>query len=401
MRISKKNPNFSPLSIQIRQNARIFTEDEEDAIAHYILIEKINQCKLFTDEDCLEILVNAYLTKHQNDENIDYTVSFSRGYIYNFKKRHSFVSKVCHLKRRPSSNINLINSFINEMKRIFSTISFDRIINIDETALFLNAKNMKIWHSKGQDDVSVPVGFSEKKRITIGANGVKYNIQFIAKGKTELVTSTQIGDVYPHMKTYSEKGWTNDDTFYQYLNYLRSYFNDNNEIHVILDIFSAHRSETTKKLAKDLNIILHYIPAGFTDMYQPLDTTIFAVLKAYIKHMMRRSITNEDELSTKSVCQFLIKAWEKLDSNLIQESFVRLYSEEMWQYSNIFDMPLMHTCLFNRSSAIEKKRMIFNELLKMSIVDDNNVPIFSYIIDSFHDKSTNTKESIVYILKAY
>ncbi|KAK8875912.1 hypothetical protein M9Y10_006089 [Tritrichomonas musculus] len=101
----KKNPNFSPLSIQIRENARIFTEDEEDAIAHYILIEKINQCILFTDEDCLEILVNAYLTKHQNDENIDYTVSFSRGYIYNFKKRHSFVSKVCHLKRRPSSNI--------------------------------------------------------------------------------------------------------------------------------------------------------------------------------------------------------------------------------------------------------------------------------------------------------
>ena len=87
------------------------------------------------------------------------------------------------------------------------------------------------------------------------------------------------------MKTYLEKGWTNDDTFYQYLNYLRSYFNDNNEIHVILDIFSAHRSETTKKLAKDLNIILHYIPAGFTDMYQPLDTTIFAVLKAYIKKL--------------------------------------------------------------------------------------------------------------------
>lgn len=30
----KKNPNFSLLSIQIRENARIFTEDEEDAIAH-------------------------------------------------------------------------------------------------------------------------------------------------------------------------------------------------------------------------------------------------------------------------------------------------------------------------------------------------------------------------------
>lgn len=71
--------------------------------------------------------------------------------------------KVWHLKRRPSADINLINFLLKLWKKIFSTISFDRIINIDETTLFLNAKNMKNWHSKEQDDVSVPVIFSQKR----------------------------------------------------------------------------------------------------------------------------------------------------------------------------------------------------------------------------------------------
>lgn len=41
--------------------------------------------------------------------------------------------------------------------------------------------------------------------------------------------------------------------------------------------------------------------------------------------------------------------------------------------------------------------MAFNNLLKISIVDEINVLIFSYIIDSFHDKNTNIIENIKYV----
>ena len=54
----------------------------------------------------------------------------------------------------------------------------NRIINIDETAIFIAPKQLKIWHSKGVDDVSLPVKFNDKQRITvvcaIAADGFKF-----------------------------------------------------------------------------------------------------------------------------------------------------------------------------------------------------------------------------------
>ena len=39
------------------------------------------------------------------------------------------------------------------------------------------------------------------------------------------------------------------------------------KIHIILDVFSAHRSEETKKVAEELGIRLHFIPTGYTDVF--------------------------------------------------------------------------------------------------------------------------------------
>ena len=199
----------------------------------------------------------------------------------------------------------------------------------------MNSKNIQIWHSKGNDDVSLPVGFSEKKRITvvcaIGANGVEYSIQFIANGKTEQVIDTQLGDIYPHLATYSEKCWTNDETFYSDLNYIKSQFNENAEIHIILDIFSAHRSENTKKIAEEIWRTLHYMPAGFMDLYQPLDTTIFAIIKGFISHKLRSYLKDRKDLTTIDGCGLMIRAWEQLKTDIVQESFDRLHLEEIWE----------------------------------------------------------------------
>lgn len=49
-------------------------------------------------------------------------------------------------------------------------------------------------------------------------------MQFIAKGETDMVLNTQIGDVHPHLITFSKKEWTDSNTFYEYLNYIRSQF---------------------------------------------------------------------------------------------------------------------------------------------------------------------------------
>ena len=81
-------------------------------------------------------------------------------------------------------NIVLMNQFIEDM------------INIDETALFDAPKNLKIWHSISQDDVTIPVKLGEKQRITavcaIAADGTRHKIQFIAIGTTPVVLDSQL-----------------------------------------------------------------------------------------------------------------------------------------------------------------------------------------------------------------
>lgn len=111
-------------------------------------------------------------------------------------------------------------------------------------------------------------------------------MQFIAKGEANNVLNAQIGDFHPHLRTFSKKGWTDSDTFYEYLNHIKSQFNDDEDIHIILDQLFAHKCEEILEAARDLGIILHFIPSGLTDLYQPLDVKLFVIIKAYLKHMM-------------------------------------------------------------------------------------------------------------------
>lgn len=75
-----------------------------------------------------------------------------------------------------------MNQFIKGMKVLFDTVQLNRIINIDETALFVAPKNLKIWHIRSQDDVTIPVKFGEKQRIAavcaIVADCTQHKIQF-------------------------------------------------------------------------------------------------------------------------------------------------------------------------------------------------------------------------------
>lgn len=67
------------------------------------------------------------------------------------------MSNLCHLKRRQNISQKAIESFFLDMKYLFDNVPLNRIINIDETAIFIAPKNLKIWHSKGKDDVIIPV----------------------------------------------------------------------------------------------------------------------------------------------------------------------------------------------------------------------------------------------------
>lgn len=68
-----------------------------------------------------------------------------------------------------------------------------------------------------------------------------------------------------HWTIHNENGWINEDSFIKYLKHLKEYFFNDDEIHVILDIYKAFMTEYVKEMAQGLNIKLEYILVGMTD----------------------------------------------------------------------------------------------------------------------------------------
>jgi hypothetical protein len=91
-----------------------------------------------------------------------------------------------------------------------------------------------------------------------------------------------------------------------------------------------------KGLAEDLNIEMHSIPAGATDVLQLLERRVFGVLKSQARRLFHRRV-NEDYLHrrTKSeACEDLMTAWARLSHEVLLTSW-DIYDEEEWEEENL------------------------------------------------------------------
>ncbi|KAH0795009.1 DDE superfamily endonuclease containing protein [Histomonas meleagridis] len=236
--------------------------------------------------------MNAYLSKFPNDIENDEAkqFTFSHQFIAVFKNRNHLSSRSLHAKRRPTATEDDMNQFINEIKNLMDSTDHSHIVKCDETAWKIFPNGMVTWAEKGSDSISINLEASPKTSMTvlasIRADGSKIPLFFIAKGKTNRCKESQIGDVSYHMSTYTENGWTTEETFSRYLRFLRTHFNDEEEIHLLLDSYKVHRCQQIQILAASLKITLHFIPPGLTDQLQPLDRRVFGCLKATAKHLL-------------------------------------------------------------------------------------------------------------------
>jgi hypothetical protein len=101
------------------------------------------------------------------------------------------------------------------------------------------------------------------------------------------------------------------------------------QISLLIDIYVAHIQEQAKHLAAELGIILHFIPAGLTDQFQPLDRRVFGRLKSSVRSwFMRRPRDQRREKATKpEAVEVLIKCWTQLSESVVEEAW-SVYSRD-------------------------------------------------------------------------
>ena len=341
-----KNPSYNPLKKKYGQHKRIFTDEEEDAIADFIIENYINPGLHFTDDDFRVIAMEAWREKYlpilnsddPNERKKFKNFSCSAGFISDFKYHHRFSSKSFHIKRRSDPTEEIQKKFMLDMKKLFDTVPIDRILNADETGWKLMPKGILTWGETGVDNISKQALINDKTQITvlatISAANTKLPLLFIAQGKTQLVENTQLGDVAHHWKFHTESGWMTDEAFQFYLHRLREYFEDDEPIHLIIDLYPAHMTDQIYKDAQDLNIHLHVIPAGMTDLYQPLDRKVFGSLKSKARHLFkqRHELGKPINVTKRDACQDVIRAWEGISYHNLEAAW-EIYTEDS------FDLP--------------------------------------------------------------
>ena len=319
------DPSYNIQNGYKSKRRKIFSKEEENALADYIRTNIINMGQLFTDQDFRILCIQAFLEKYKDSEKIP-KFNCSNGFIYDFKKRNHFSSRRGHAKRRPAASEEEIKEWKKRIKNLLQKVNKDHILNVDETSWFFYPKGLLTWAQKGAKNVSFQIDGNDKDNLTalcaITASGTKLPMMIIAAGKTHRVEESQLGDIFPHWPAHSESGWTTEEVFVQYLQHIADYFN-NEEVHLLLDVYAAHRTENVKEIARALNIHLYFIPPGCTDLVQPLDVKVFGALKAKARALfrMRYEGINSPRVTSKDAVQNLIRAWEGISHEVSEEAW--------------------------------------------------------------------------------
>lgn len=316
-----KDHQWRPYRTKRSQSKRIFTDEEELALADHIAEAYIARGIYFTDEDFQRLAAEAWRKKGGTG-----MPNFSRGFITKFKKRNGFTSRRAHAKRRSNASQFAIKQWRRKLKNMLRLKPNDRIVNIDETSWHAMPNNMRTWALKGATSVQIRTNTDEKLAMTvicgITAARTKLPMLIIAKGATDTVCRN-LGDISPHRSAHSESGWVTEDVFAEYLMWLREYYADDDRIYLIMDGYSVHRTQKIKELASNLNIELLFVPPGATDELQPLDRCVFGAMKGIARRKWRRmyDLGEKDKMGKEEMGQILVASWEAVSPMLIEQAW--------------------------------------------------------------------------------
>jgi transposase len=256
--------------------------------------------------------------------------------VHAWLRDQGFRWRRAHIKRRTASSPERDKAWEEEIDKLLKTVPRKYIINVDETCWWFYPQGRCTWAPRGEECVQLLHDGNEKANFTavacVTAEPRKLPMQFIAKGKSK-TTARNFGDLGHNWRAFSESGWSTKVTFPQFLRDLRRSRPEYAEkrgrqyvhkLHVILDVYAVHKSPEVLKAAERLGVVLHFIPAGQTDHYQPLDRAVFGVLKAISRRLYREFFAGkaEEKVDKPRAAQFLMEAWEQVKPEVLRRAWL-------------------------------------------------------------------------------
>ncbi|RHY25875.1 hypothetical protein DYB32_008720 [Aphanomyces invadans] len=219
--------------------------------------------------------------------------SLTHGWYHRFMKRHSVLTRrkarVLTAVRRAITADEVYN-FFHELVQALACVNMDpkRVFNMDETSFSPSTYPSVVVTHQATKHVFVtePTVSSHVTIVAcVGADGTKIPPLFVLPGDR---VSTSVCDnlsIPGAAVTTSMKGWTNSFICRKWLTMLSDAVPSSvaRPILLIVDGCSSHYSDYIVEECKRLQILLQFLPANSTHLFQPLDVSVFRPFKAAIR----------------------------------------------------------------------------------------------------------------------
>jgi hypothetical protein len=168
-----RDPRWRPYRPNLHQRCRLFTDDQEAALAQQVRDDYLSKGYLFTNADFRVMAINSYYQWNPIDAEAENPpvkqFMASNGFLNSFKKRHRFSSRRSHFKRRSPPNPELEKQFFDEIVELVHSKDPDLVLNCDESSWKLYPNGILTWAETGSQNVAIPVTGNEKDAITVMA----------------------------------------------------------------------------------------------------------------------------------------------------------------------------------------------------------------------------------------
>ena len=332
----QKDKSYRP-GKKLGQHRRYFTKEQEKNVADYLRDNYILPGRGVKRKHLRLILFDCWQQFDiENRGNIILSKKmFTYKFLKQFCKRQKLSFRTIRGKKRSEIDKLEVSRFKQKRDIIFQKYPKNRIGNMDETSWHFVFARGQVLAERGVENVCTTL--PEDKRAsfttiaTVLADGSKCNPFFLAQGKT-IRCHQQFDGMTSDPSTYEI--WhapgknTDEETMIVYLEKFYQWMHKEPSA-LFLDQYPSHESENIRQKASELGIELIFIPKSATDLYQPLDRTVFGALKASAASMYDDKFFNEDKAYTKSeAADLFIDLWSKLRKSTVVSGWQKTMDDE-------------------------------------------------------------------------
>lgn len=301
---------------------------------------------------------------------------FSLHWLRDFMRRNRISWRKAHYARRGAIDLTYAEIFLEQVAYAVIKYGWERVFNMDETAVRVNNGSVLTIGKIGTLDISVDGKRDDRECFTAIATCTKektYPLILLNKGEhsKRFEPILRAGDGTLVWNTGTNNGWVNENVMLDYLDHIHE-LSEHFPCALVVDCFKAHKTPKVIQKACDLGIELIIVPANGTGKYQPLDRKIFGILKAKLRALAANQIFEGKERFDK-VCNHLIKAWSEITP---------LHLLRAW------DIP----GLFHKIDLLQKKEQPFYVYVDLEKFENEEEDIIE-VPDNYHyDDGTKTSD---------